>query len=301
MVNILVSTYNGIDYFEEQLDSLINQTYQNIKILVRDDGSSDSKFIKQLQSIKHSKISVMYEKNIGTVGSFFRLLEVSDNEAEYYAFCDQDDVWLPEKINRAVSLLNDNNESPCLYCSDAYLVNKDLDSLNKNFMQDKTHFSLETVLINNSSLGCTCVINKKLRNLILSHLPNLKNIIMHDWWCAIIAAAFGKIIYDPTKTLLYRQHGNNQIGAGKNTNLKIIKKIFFRNYNTNLLPQIYEFCIFYKKTTDLDSCYESFFYSKNNFFSRFSYSLKFKRSQMLKTLIFRILFSLGYYKFIKEI
>lgn len=300
MINVLVSTYDGIDFFDEQLNSLLRQNYKEIKILIRDDGSSDPNFIEYLQNIKNPDILIKFEKNIGVVKSFFTLLQTSDDEANYYAFCDQDDVWLPEKIDRAVLFLNENKHIPCLYCSDAYLVDKKLSGINRNFMHGKQGFALKNVLIRNSSLGCTCVINKKLRDLILKSFPDLNNVIMHDWWCAIIAAAFGKIVYDNQKTVLYRQHDNNQIGAGKNADLKRIKKIFARKNNTNLLPQIYEFCKFYKNITGDKSSYESLFEKSNNFLSRFKYSLLFSYPEKTRTFLFRLLFTLGYYKFSKQ-
>ena len=101
-VVILISTYNGEKYLAEQLDSLLNQTYQNIKIFIRDDGSKDKTIdiIKEYQK-KSEKIFLTEGKNIGFINSFFELLKLSNN-ADYYAYCDQDDVWMEDKIERAV-------------------------------------------------------------------------------------------------------------------------------------------------------------------------------------------------------
>ena len=104
-VAVLISTYNGKKYLKEQLDSILNQTYPNIEIVIRDDGSTDStlELVKEYQE-KHSNIRLKEGTNIGFIKSFFKLLEMAD--ADYYAYCDQDDIWLENKIELAVNALN---------------------------------------------------------------------------------------------------------------------------------------------------------------------------------------------------
>lgn len=119
-VVILMSTYNGEKYIEEQLESLLNQTYSDIKIFIRDDGSKDrtKEIIKQFLQ-KSKNIFLIEGENIGFINSFFELLNISDT-ADYYAYCDQDDVWMEDKIERAVKFLekSDSNK-PVLYFSNS--------------------------------------------------------------------------------------------------------------------------------------------------------------------------------------
>ena len=122
-VNILLSTYNGEKYLSEQLDSLMNQTYQNMVIYVRDDGSNDKTldilYKYQKQDGRKQMIILKEDKpvNLGFMESFWILLR-SCEHADYYAFCDQDDVWLPEKVERGVAALEkERNDVPLLYSS----------------------------------------------------------------------------------------------------------------------------------------------------------------------------------------
>lgn len=293
---VLLSAYNGLEYFPEQIDSLLNQTYNDIEIFIRDDGSTDKSFSEYLHNINEQNICVEFGENKGTIKSFFSLLEKSNPDAEYFAFCDQDDYWLADKVSNAIELLKKNEDIPVLYCSDAFLVDKNLNSIGKKFMTNDPNFNLRSLLIFNSSLGCTCVFNKKLRDIILSNLPNYNNVIMHDWWCALVASCTGKIIYDNRPGILYRQHGKNQIGADSKSNLKRTKKIVTGKKNTNTLPQIFEFCKFYKKYFNETSKYNSFFENNNSMFNRFKYSCKFKFNSLKKTILFRLLFTFNYYK-----
>ena len=111
-VAVLISTYNGEKYIKEQIDSILNQTYKNIEIVIRDDGSSDStiEIIKEYQK-KHSNIILKEGTNVGFIKSFFQLLGLADSD--YYAYCDQDDVWMENKIELAVNALNEaDNTKP---------------------------------------------------------------------------------------------------------------------------------------------------------------------------------------------
>ena len=129
-VQVLMSTYNGERFLREQMESLLQQTYENLEILIRDDGSKDGtcEILKEYGE-RYSNIKVYYESNVGVIKSFFELLKKS--EAAYIAFCDQDDVWLAEKIERAVEILK-NQQAPALYCSNKILTDESLTSLKGN-------------------------------------------------------------------------------------------------------------------------------------------------------------------------
>ena len=119
-VAILVSTYNGENYIEEQLNSLINQTYKNIHIYIRDDGSKDTTIEKVKKYEKENKnITLMEAKNLGVVGSFYECLKQAFEEYEYFAYCDQDDKWNEDKIENAINMLEEKKlDSPTLYFSE---------------------------------------------------------------------------------------------------------------------------------------------------------------------------------------
>ena len=129
-VQILMSTYNGEEFVREQLDSILAQSYPDVDILIRDDGSQDDTFVilKEYEE-RHSNIRAYQGENIGVNKSFFELLRKSNQEAAYIGFCDQDDYWLPEKIEKAAEQL-ERLDGPALYCSAKTLVDENLEPLN---------------------------------------------------------------------------------------------------------------------------------------------------------------------------
>ncbi len=210
-VQILMSTYNGASYLKTQLDSILNQTYTNFSILVRDDGSTDETLaILRAYSEEYSNVSYYQGENISVIQSFLELLRGSDDDAAYYGFADQDDEWMPEKIERAIEKMQAcGGNQPLLYCSDTYLADSELAVIGKD--EKCARPSLGNALVQNICTGCTAVMNHRLRDIINRTSP--KNIIMHDWWFYISAALFGGVCYDTEAYIKYRQHGNNQFGA----------------------------------------------------------------------------------------
>ena len=214
-VTVLLSTYNGSKFLQQQLNSLYEQTYPNIRILVRDDGSSDStRSILENEQI-NGRIDILRgHKNLGPALSFFELLHnAALTETEYVAFCDQDDVWHPHKIEHAVSALRvvaDN--CPALFCSRLEIVDEQLNHIGFTNTPKKVGFG--NALVENVATGCTMVLNRKAVELICTHLPS--KVLMHDWWCYLVLSCFGKIIFDSNANIKYRQHGNNTIGATVN-------------------------------------------------------------------------------------
>ncbi len=217
-VQVLMSTYNGQTYLKKQIESILEQTYPNIELLVRDDGSSDHTIdILRDYEERYENIKVIYGKNIGVNGSFFYLLAQSNSD--YLAFSDQDDIWLPEKIQNAVEKL-DYYTVPALYAGNKILIDQN-DSIIKENNKKKKKPSFSNALIENICTGCTIVMNKKLADNLKIHIP--KQAILHDWWCYLVASYLGIVVYDEQAYILYRQHGNNIIGQNRN----IIKKIEF--------------------------------------------------------------------------
>lgn len=219
-VVIVMSTFNGERYLTEQMASLLAQTYRNIRIIVRDDGSSDRTWaILQEFARNNSNISVLSERNIGVVGSFLQLLCMVPSDAELVALCDQDDVWRAGKIERAVSMLMEiDQKTPTMYCGAVEVVDENLNHI-KVEKQVKRGVSLENALVQNVATGCTVVINKAALSLVTSQSVSSESIAMHDWWLYQVLTAFGLILVDDVPMIQYRQHGGNVIGTSSGMKL----------------------------------------------------------------------------------
>lgn len=214
-VSILLSTFNGEKYIQQQLDSLLAQQGVAVEIHVRDDGSTDSTIeILSKYSDMHPNIHVAYEKNIGFVKSFFDLLYKS-GPADYYAFCDQDDIWMPEKLYKAIEKLSTLQEltQPAMYFGRTEYVDEALNHLGYSPELNPQKLGFNHAIVQNAATGCTIVINAAARELCVASLP--ETCLFHDWWIYLLVSAFGVYIYDPASYIKYRQHEGNVIGAPK--------------------------------------------------------------------------------------
>lgn len=301
-VNILLSTYNGSKYIGAQIESLICQSFNNLKIHIRDDGSTDgtSKIVASyVQSNKTIKFTI--GKNIGVVKSFFSLLSDADETCEYYAFCDQDDIWKSEKVSRALSLISQHDSSlPLLYFSRVEYVDKDLRHISTSERPRLVGFP--NALVENVATGCTIIINKTARDIILSSMPDFA--LMHDWWIYLVVSAFGKIIFDPEPTVLYRQHPKNLVGGSSNkisVNFKkispFIRSISFKKKRTS--DQVLEFKLKFSNTLSNEqlTIIDEFLNAKKNVLQRIKIVLsgRYKRQSKLDNLVFSLLIVFGYY------
>lgn len=208
-VTILLSTYNGERYLREQIDSLLKQSGVDISILVRDDGSNDAtqSILNEYQT--KGLIHWYTGDNLRPAHSFFDLMK-SAPLSEYYALCDQDDVWDSDKLIIAVNALKMKGFTPALYCSNTRLVNSDLQELNVSRKWCTGKFTES--LFHTPVTGCTCVFNKQLMLKFRCASPNYVH--MHDWWLYVVCTAFnGFVCFDETPHMSYRQHSNNVIGA----------------------------------------------------------------------------------------
>lgn len=213
-VIVLMSTYNGEKYLQEQVDSLLGQgEIGELRLLVRDDGSTDKtqEILKNYQS--QGVLKWYAGENLKPAKSFMRLLADAP-DADYYAFCDQDDVWLPDKLKQAVQLLNQKDkETPCLYFSNVNYVNQKLEPLEGRPKIEKA-YTLAQAILGNNVIGCTMVINRKLKELCSQYLPEV--LIMHDSWInQVCLSAGGQVVFDSRAFILYRQHENNTIGSNR--------------------------------------------------------------------------------------
>ena len=215
-VAILLSTFNGERYLQEQLKSIANQSYRDWLLLWRDDGSSDESRAIMAQFAAQAGYGRCIEiKNpglrLGASKSFLTLLR----EAEGYpfvAFADQDDVWLPSKLERAVTYLRSVAETtPALYCGRQKIVDE---SLGPKGYSPLPRFGLHfpSALLQNVVTGCTTALNREACRCI--NLISPPEQTMHDWWAYIVIAAMkGAIYFDPTPAILYRQHSCNTVGV----------------------------------------------------------------------------------------
>lgn len=212
-VQILMSTYNGEKYLKEQIESIITQESVDVSILVRDDGSTDGT-ISMLNEYKRKGILDYYTgENLRPARSFMHLV-MNSPESDYYAFCDQDDVWLQGKLEKAVKVL-ENETGPALYYHGMNLVDENLNKYGYYFRKEEYAQSLEySCLFGDEIAGCTMVFNKQLLNEIKRYNPEF--ITMHDGWIhRVCLCVGGKIIGDRTPYINYRQHQNNAVGMRK--------------------------------------------------------------------------------------
>lgn len=211
-VNILLATYNGSKYIREQLDSLLAQTYPNITIYIRDDGSKDNTVsIVQdymAQNTSSKKIILLENGgiNLGCPASFYQILKECA-PADYYAFCDQDDIWYPDKIKWAVEKLEKESQrnKPCVYFS-AYEYYTDTGEFLRHSPVQKEHTELTDVLYYTPASGFVLVFNETARQeLILQVNPGKE---LHDRWILRGAACFGTVIYDTRSSATHIRHSD---------------------------------------------------------------------------------------------
>lgn len=214
---VLMSTYNGEKYLKEQLDSLVNQELLPDKILIRDDGSVDSTLsILNEYSNKYDFIEYYRGENIGPAKSFFELINKA-NGYDYYSLCDQDDVWLSDKLKVAVDTLKkEDNNIPLLYSSRVTFVDADLNKVDANISRLYGYTDFAHALLYQTAPGCTMVFNNVAREKIIKYDMNKEYCIIHDSIIHKVCTMFGKMILDETPHMLYRQHGGNAIGLPTN-------------------------------------------------------------------------------------
>lgn len=239
-VAVLMSTYNGEKYIQEQLDSIFAQRDVDVKLYVRDDGSKDTTIdILRKYKNKYPVEIIQDGENIGPGESFMRLVYKYANEPdiEYYAFADQDDIWLEEKLEVAVAKLK-NLKEPALYSSNQFLY---IEGENKGD-RHKEPQSIELIphMTRNTIAGCTFVFNKKLAQLVTEAKRPNRSIIkyrLHDSWMMLVAIACGRVIYDETSHMLYRIHDENAVGV-KDVSLKKridrLKRYFVKRDDANI-------------------------------------------------------------------
>ena len=234
---MLLSTYNGEQYLSQQMESILAQEDVDLSVLIRDDGSKDNTIsILNDYCSRYNNIMLMDgNENLHSGNSFMKLLyqagEHCSEKYDFYAFADQDDIWLKHKLSRAIELLEacGNTEESLLYCSNQTIY--------KNGTQCGLRFDgapeldLTSVINSNKVSGCTLVMNKALMDQICSAPHPGEGLMlrrMHDVWVVIAALCSGKVVYDEQSYILYRIHDNNVVGIKKKSAFEQIK-IYWKN------------------------------------------------------------------------
>lgn len=300
-VIILLSTYNGEKYIEEQLSSIFSQTYwQNCRLFVRDDGSKDGTIEILKKYEQKGMLTLECGENIGFVRSFFWLINNAP-EADYYSFADQDDVWNADKVERAVKMLenaaSENLQKPLLYFANIDIYDSEMRFIRHNdFIRSLPSF--ENLCTQSLLTGMTFIFNKKLLDLIKTVNP--LNVDGHDYIIAMLAGGCGKLIMDNTPVAKYRRHGSNTSPL----NVSFFKmlawrfKRFFISNNNKISNQFYEFREKFGELLSKDkACFMRLLTKDKNVHFRnlklFLYPKRFRKASFIEEISLRILFLLG--------
>ena len=249
-----MATYNGAAYLKEQIESILAQTYSNFVLFIRDDGSTDEtvQILKEYRENYPERIELIESASNGKKGSkhnFAAILSYvkAEYDFRYFMFSDQDDKWLSDKIEKSMKAMkNSENDAdnkagikdynysckPVLIHTDLRVVDENLNTLGESFIRYRAlnpeTKDLSHLLVQNNATGCTMLWNKALNDLICMEDDR---VAMHDWWFVLAACCFGEIIFVNEATVLYRQHGDNVVGATKvNTPGFIVKRLSGSNH-----------------------------------------------------------------------
>lgn len=253
-VAVLLSSYNGERYIEEQIESILEQTYKNMTLYIRDDCSKDNTASILRKYEGNEKIVILKgEKNLGYPEAFYEMMR-EIKEYDFYAFSDQDDVWNPDKIESAIKILeNSNPDKPCLLFSNYDIVDENLRYIRTSIGPKETP-GFNYSIFSSIGLGFTYVLNDKLKKLVLERRS--KKTVTKDVWIGMLAAAFGVVEYDSNSTAKHRRN-SGAFSAQDKTFLSIQKdrfRRFFLNdgfeYVKNVMDEFYE--MFENKMSESD-------------------------------------------------
>lgn len=233
-VAILLASYNGEKFIKEQLDSLLMQTEGDFSLIIRDDGSTDKTFEIEQDYARRYPDKIRAIQNTGTKHgakyNFWELCKIGiRTDADYFLFCDQDDVWKPDKIRQTLAAMEaaegQSRGQPVLVHTDLTVVDENLAVLGGSFIRyrnlNPACRSINRLLVQNNVTGCTVMVNRPLLEKAME-LTDADGMVMHDWWLSLTASLFGQIVFLNTPTVFYRQHGGNVVGATKVNSLKFI-------------------------------------------------------------------------------
>ncbi|MBR1540674.1 MAG: glycosyltransferase family 2 protein [Clostridia bacterium] len=216
-VNILMATYNGRRYVAKQIESILNQTYQDFRLIISDDCSTDStlKILEEYEA-KDNRIEIFHQgENLGVVANFEFL--IGRVRSEYFMFADQDDIWEPDKIEKSVKKLEEEHLD--LVYTDLAVVDSRLHEIAPSYWRlkgldyrIKKYNNFESLYLNNFVTGCTMLVRSKWINEFMP-LPKESKYVLHDYWISLMVSQKGRIGYIDEPTMKYRQHKDNKIGS----------------------------------------------------------------------------------------
>lgn len=286
---VLMSTYNGEKYIETQIESILNQKNVDVKLFVRDDGSNDTTIQILERYQKEGKLCWYTGPNLKPAKSFMNLVQNS-TDADYYAFSDQDDYWMPDKLAIAIEKLKPHNDVPALYYGKPLLVDQDL-----NEMKQSSRMVISTTMkqasIYSNATGCTMCFNRKMRDMINIYTAEFQ--IMHDNWIHKLCVSIGGyLFYDKQPTIMYRQHSNNVIGSRSTifsrTKRHIRSVLYNRCYRSNSIKELYNGYHMYMTNENAEICKLISQYKKGINRFRIIFDKEFKTNNIRLNCIFRI-------------
>ena len=235
-VCVILSAYNGDKYIEEQIKSILDQSGVDLKLIIRNDGSTDKTGMIINKFSDNNRVTIVHGENIGYCMSFITALSLAP-KSDYYAFADQDDIWLEEKLKSAIyNLENIESSGSKLYASSLTVVDKKLNYIKtKNY--DDIRITLGSALSRQRIAGCTMVFNDQLRSLIIKAINYSKNRFGHDGWAYLLCLATGgSVVIDSNSYILYRRHENTETSGGGRLFSKIKRELmnFTKYRNTQL-------------------------------------------------------------------
>ena len=239
-MDVLLSTFNAGEYLLPLLESVQSQKGVEVHLHVRDDGSTDGTRQAVSQLAKGGDAEVELGGHLGPWKSYFCLLTSAKAEAGFVAFCDQDDLWLPDKLGKAVSVLKGSTLRPAMYCGRLTLTDAKLNPVGLSPLPRRP-LLLSNALVENVALGPTIVINRLGKLLLTQKVPDYA--VMHDSWAYLVFSALGDIQYDEEPRVLYRLHDQNHVGIQLNRLVRLYRLGRYRptSYMSAQLAQAREF------------------------------------------------------------
>lgn len=300
-INILLATYNGAKYIENQLKSIYKQTYNNFEVYVRDDGSTDNTLeiineYVQNNNIKNLTVIENEGKNLKCPGSFYEIAKRC-KVADYYAFCDQDDVWYPEKLQRAIDqLVKYDNKKMVLYYAGCDYVDSSGKFIRKSPNQPQ-HLKINHVLYHTPGSGFTIVFNEKVKRELIENINPGNE--LHDRWLIRGVACFGNVIYD-NKTVAAHIRYEEAVTAGDAGNFNLLanfikNELFGDNAKREKENLLYFYNVFSKQLSEDDSKTLKLFAEKNTIIKQIKkiFYRKRLRTRLLGEIVLRLMFVMG--------
>lgn len=248
-VLVLLATYNGSKYVRQMIDSVLAQDYEDIHLVLSDDGSTDDtpEILAEYAGKYPGKVTHYRSgSRFGNAQNHFMHLLQQFHDAPYIMFCDQDDIWHSDKIRKTMDKMRQTEASaeiPALVHTDLNVVDAECNCIHPSFTRfsgiSGDRLTVKSLLIQNVVTGCTMMLNRKLAVMAAENLPE-GHIAMHDWWIALLSAACGTVGYLDEATIDYRQHGNNSVGA---KNARSLSQIFSKLRNNKIRTRmVRSFC-----------------------------------------------------------